>query len=168
APGLGGDDFGEPLVDRARALAAEIGVKPIVVLQGRARDRLHVDSHFVHIGEALLDRRQFAVELRAQLLLVFHRALVAVARERVAVARGFRNLVGARRVYMAMQIDGERRVFALDRLASGSALRGPARRPTCKQHSVSFRSRGSAMLATNVVKALRTWPHAALDASVRP
>jgi hypothetical protein len=67
--------------------------------------------HLVHVGDALRDRGQLAVEFGAQLLLVCLGARVFVLRS--PVGGGFvgllRNRVGLGRVDMAMQINTENR-----------------------------------------------------------
>jgi hypothetical protein len=97
--------------------------------------------------QALLDRSELAIELGAQLRLVIGSALITVARVRVGFLFGFHQLIGGRRVYVAVQIHRQALVVALDDLAIGGAGCRAASRRTGEQHASSPRLR-SAMLTT--------------------
>ena len=53
---MAADDVGDVVVDRARGGDAEIGRRVVIGLVRRGRERLDVDPHHVHVGEALLHR----------------------------------------------------------------------------------------------------------------
>ena len=109
AIGMPADDVREIVVDDARGGDPEIGVRAVIGLVRRGRDRLDVDPHPVHIGEPLLDRGELDAGALGLLAVDLARALVGVflarmpRRSRVAGD----HFGGLRGQHMAMNIDGE-------------------------------------------------------------
>ena len=56
AVGMRPTDLGDLVVDRARGGEPEIRIGAVIGLARRRRDRLDVDPHQVHVGDALLGR----------------------------------------------------------------------------------------------------------------
>ena len=161
AVGMGIANFGQPRVDHAGCLAAQVGLDRVIVLQWRSRDRLHVDAHIVHVGEALFDGREFAVELGAQLVLVVPRANVGIAGHRIRLGLGglLRKVVGGGCMHVAMRVNGKALVAALDDLAARGTGCRPITRRAGEQHGLPPRFGEAAMLLETADRLKLIWVH---------
>src|SRR5713101_5490752 len=102
----------------ARAVfAAELRVERIHELEGRARDRLDVDAHLVHIAQPLLDGREADEHVLRVLLVRGVRQIVREPHRRLILAPEdvFHHLVRGRVVDVAVDVDAEVTAASLDR-----------------------------------------------------
>ena len=107
AVGMLGADLGDEIVDLARHREAEIGVGAVIGLARRRRDRLDVDPHQVHVGDALLGRAAllggaYAVGAVLRLALRAGLGFEIPARDRLVALDHLGRLVAA---HMAMDVD---------------------------------------------------------------
>jgi len=110
-------DLRQVLVDGPRGFAAVLGIERVHELERRARDRLHVETHLVHVTQALLDRREAREDVLRLLLVRRARQPVGEAHRRLVLRAvdALDHVVGGRVVDVAVNVDAEVSPTALGR-----------------------------------------------------
>ena len=131
---VAGHDVGQVLVLQPGELPPELGIGPVVELRRRHRDRLNVDAHPVHIGEADRGIGQLVLDLPQVTDLVVIGLLAAEIRERVhpRLHQTVDQREACRGQDMRMQVDGSVGSWLIARMSfrrSPHARRGVDCRP---------------------------------------
>ncbi len=119
--GVPGDRCGNVVVDQARRVAAELGRRPVEILRRSGGDRLDVDAHAVHVGDATLDRGEHRTHGFGLGLLDRARGLVGETAHRLVWrdARGRHQRSRLGRDDMAMNVDDRTRRLSCAPLRCG-------------------------------------------------
>ena len=131
AVGMAADDIGDLVVDRACGGQPQVRIGAVVGLPRRRRDRLDVDTHQVHVGDALLRRRALRPRPHAVLPVDLLAARVRLrfqepARDRLVALDHRRGLEAVTWQWMS-------RVNHLPRACAGPGKRPGMRAPSGRQ-----------------------------------
>jgi hypothetical protein len=135
AVGVAANDIGDLVVDRACRGQSQVRIRTVIGLPRRRRNRLDVDSHQVHVGDALLRRRPLRPCPHAVLAIDLATARVGLclekpARDGLVVLDHRRGLEAG---HMAMDVEGEPLAAGMRGTRKASRDRCPFRQ-TGEQH----------------------------------